>query len=207
MWQGSWGLVDPVGEEGEGDGLGVAGLDGRGGEVDGAAVEARRGAGLEAAELEAELAEGAGEALGGGFADAAALGSGLAGVHEGLEEGAGGDDDGAGQVDGLRRGTRTPAIAAVSTRIASTISWRSDEVGLAFDGELGEALVGFLVALGAGAVHGGALAAVEQAELDGGGVGEEAHGAAEGVDLADDLALGDAADGGVAGHLADGVDS
>ena len=37
------------------------------------------------------------------------------------------------------------------------------------------------------------------------GVDDLAHLAAEGVDLADDLALGDAADGRVAAHLRDGV--
>ncbi len=38
-----------------------------------------------------------------------------------------------------------------------------------------------------------------------GGVDRPAHRAAQGVDLADDLPLGDAADGRVAAHLADGV--
>src|SRR5205807_7661365 len=45
--------------------------------------------------------------------------------------------------------------------------------------------------------------AVEHAELDAGGVDREAHEAAEGVDFADHLPFGEAADGGVAGHLAD----
>ena len=36
-------------------------------------------------------------------------------------------------------------------------------------------------------------------------VGAPAHDAAQGVDLADDLPLGDAADGRVAAHLPDGV--
>jgi len=54
-------------------------------------------------------------------------------------------------------------------------------------------------------VHRRPLAAIEQAELDGGGVGQEPHRAAEGVDLADDLPLGHAADRRVAGHLADRV--
>ena len=45
---------------------------------------------------------------------------------------------------------------------------------------------------------------MQHAELDAGFVGDEAHQAAEGVDLADDLALAEAADGGVAGHAAEG---
>ena len=58
-------------------------------------------------------------------------------------------------------------------------------------------LVEFLVGLGARRVHGRPLGAIEHAELDGAGVDALAHFAAEGVDLADNLPLGDAADGGV----------
>ena len=77
---------------------------------------------------------------------------------------------------------------------------------LPLDGELGEGLIRLLVGLGSRAMHGGAFAPVEQAELDGGRVGDHAHRAAEGVDLADDLPFRHAADGRVAAHLADGVD-
>ena len=50
----------------------------------------------------------------------------------------------------------------------------------------------------------GTLGAVEQAELDAGGVGDAAHQAVEGIDLAHEVALAEAADGRIAGHLADG---
>ena len=46
---------------------------------------------------------------------------------------------------------------------------------------------------------------VEQTELDADGIGYFAHDAAERIDLADQVALGDAADGRVAGHLGDEV--
>ena len=59
--------------------------------------------------------------------------------------------------------------------------------------------------MGAGAPDGGAAGGVEEAELDAAGVGYFAHDAAEGVDFADEVALGYAADGGVAGHLGDEV--
>ena len=55
-------------------------------------------------------------------------------------------------------------------------------------------------------MHGGPLAAVEHAELDAGGVDGPAHGAAEGVDFADDLPLAHAADGRIAAHQGDGVE-
>ena len=51
-------------------------------------------------------------------------------------------------------------------------------------------------------VHGRALAAVEHAVLDAAGVRRAAHLAAEGVELAHEMALARAANGGVAGHVA-----
>ena len=62
-----------------------------------------------------------------------------------------------------------------------------------------------LVGLGARRPYGRPAAGVEQAELNAGGVDHLAHQAAQGVNLAHQVALGDAADGGVAGHLRDEV--
>ncbi len=79
------------------------------------------------------------------------------------------------------------------------------EVGLGFEDLAHFEAVGLLVTLGAGRPDGGAARGVEQTELDADGVGDLGHDAAESVDLADDVSLGDAADGGVAGHLRDEV--
>jgi len=79
------------------------------------------------------------------------------------------------------------------------------QAGGALDGVLHGPLVELLVGLGAGRVHGRSLGPVEHAELDGAGVDDLAHFASQGVDLADDLPLGHAADGRVAAHLGDGV--
>ncbi len=83
------------------------------------------------------------------------------------------------------------------------------EVGLGLENLLHFDAVLLLVTLGAGRPDGGAARGVEQAELDADGVGDLGHDAAESVDLANDVSLGDAADGGVAGHLGDeiGVES
>src|SRR5439155_25640514 len=54
-------------------------------------------------------------------------------------------------------------------------------------------------------VHGRAFAAVEQAELDAGGINRLAHHPAQGIDLPYDLSLGHTADRWVATHLGDGV--
>ena len=126
-------------------------------------------------------------------------------MHQGLEERAGGHDDGARAVVDRRPGSATPDDPPVldDDRLDHLLPER--QVLLPLDGQLGQELIGLLVALGAGAVHRRPLAAVEQAELDGRGVGEHAHRAAQGVDLADDLPLGHAADRRVAAHLADGV--
>ena len=63
------------------------------------------------------------------------------------------------------------------------------------------------VGLGARAAHRRALAAVEDAELDAGGVGGAAHQPVERVDLAHQMALAEPADGRIAGHLADRVEA
>ncbi len=66
--------------------------------------------------------------------------------------------------------------------------------------------VELLVALEAGGLDGRAFGGVQEAEVDGGLVGDPAHLAAQGVDLLDELALGKTPDGGVAGHQRDGVE-
>jgi hypothetical protein len=86
------------------------------------------------------------------------------------------------------------------------LSLLDEEVGDAFELLAHLHAVESLVALGAGAPDGGSAGGVEQAELDAAGIGDLAHDAAEGVDLADQMSLGDAADGGIAGHLRDQVE-
>src|SRR5580658_2581267 len=80
------------------------------------------------------------------------------------------------------------------------------EVGLVFEDFAHFYAIKLLVALGAGAPDGGTAGGVEQAKLDADRVCDLAHNAAESVDFADQMALGDAADGGVAGHLGDQVE-
>ena len=98
MWQASCGGLDPVGQERERDRVVVARLDLQPREVDRPAVEPGRRAGLEPPELEAERAQAPREPFGRDVARAAAGGLDLAGMHQGLEERAGGQDDGAGAV-------------------------------------------------------------------------------------------------------------
>jgi hypothetical protein len=184
----------------------VAGLLFELGKINGVACEAWGCPGFQAAELEAERGERCREAAGRLFADAAALGFFFAGVHEGAEESAGGDDDGAGgnfaarfEEDAGNSGALTGGDKAVND------AGNDGEVRAIFGEKLLHLLRVFVfVSLGARRLNGGALGAIEHAELDAGGVDGEAHEAAEGIDLADHLAFGEAADGGIAGHAADG---
>ena len=80
------------------------------------------------------------------------------------------------------------------------------EARLAVERGLDRVLIGLAVHLGAGGAHGRPLAHVERAELDARGVGPEAHHAAEGVDLAHHVALGEAADGRIAGEVPEAVE-
>ena len=61
------------------------------------------------------------------------------------------------------------------------------------------------VGLRAQRVHGWPFAAVEHPVLDAGLIGRARHLAAERIELAHEVALARTADGGVAGHVADGV--
>ncbi len=191
---------DPPGQEREGDRVVVARLAHQAVEVDGPAVEPRGRAGLEPSQLEAERQEAPGEPIGRGVAGAAARGLDLAGVHQRLEEGAGGQDNGPRAIRGAAPATdaRDPAPLD-QERLDHLLA--EGEVLLPFDGLLGQELVGFFVALRPGAVHRRALAPVQKTELDGGRVGEYPHGATQRVDLTNDLPLGHAPDRRVAAHL------
>ncbi len=98
----------------------------------------------------------------------------------------------------------SPLTRPDSTSRSSTAPSMTLEAGGGADRGLHGLPVELAVGLGAGALDGGALGAVEQAELDAGSVGDAAHEAVEGVDLADQVAFAEAANGRVARHFADG---
>ena len=126
-------------------------------------------------------------------------------MNEAVEEGAGGQHHGAGVEP-----------ASVAGHHAGDPAVRHDEVldaafdhlkiGRRADGGLHGGLIERPVGLGAGALDGRALGAVQEPELDAGGVGDAAHEAVEGIDLAHQVALAEPADGRIAGHFADGCE-
>ena len=79
------------------------------------------------------------------------------------------------------------------------------EIVLGFQHGLGADWVEDFVALDACCAHGGAFAGVEGAVVDPGAVGVLADETPEGVDFADDVGFGEAADGWVAGQSSDTV--
>ena len=80
------------------------------------------------------------------------------------------------------------------------------ELGLLLDERANRAPVHPAIALRARRPHRRPLAAIEHAELQRRHVGRARHDAAQRIDLASDRPLGDAADGGIARHLADGLE-
>ena len=192
------------GGEGEASGDVVSRLRGHAVEVDGASIDADGGAGFEFIGADAEVAELVGEQGGGGFAEATSGEVDLSDVYSAVEEGAGGEDD----------FTGAKGLALLGDDASRVVIFHEDggdevlsevEVGLVFEQlfpEEGELL---FVALGSGAPHGRSFGTVEHTELDHGVVGDDAGHSAQGVDLADDLSFGDAADSGIARHLRDEV--
>ena len=75
------------------------------------------------------------------------------------------------------------------------------QVGLVFQNLTYRGLVQHAIGLGAGGAHGWSLTAVEDTELDAAEVGGGGHGAAEGIDFLDQMALADPANGRIAAHL------
>ncbi len=124
-------------------------------------------------------------------------------MDEAAQEGAGGQHHGAGSED--------PAVRRHDARDPVAVDGEVLDRGLddfeVRDGgnrRLHGLAVKLAVGLGAGTLHRRPLALIEDAELDAGLVGHAAHEAVERVDLAHEMAFAQAADGGVAGHLADG---
>ena len=202
-------------EEGERLRVGVARLAFEAGGVDRSGGEPAGGAGLEAVETDAGLGQAAADPRGRSLPCPSPRRLGLAGVHDRLEEGPGGEHD-------RRRPVLGPTDDADAdgphrlARLACGREWLEEQAIDEFLAEIEprhllheslhlELVVPF-VGLGPGAVHRRPLGAVEDTEVDPSGVDRPPHEPSQGVDLANELPLADAADGRVAAHLADGVE-
>src|SRR5579871_740044 len=177
-------------------------------EVDGPAIEPAGGPGLEPCQLEPAGGEAIAERFGRAIAGPAALGLAFARVHEGFEKGARGQNHRTGPVYCVAAGLHTddrPTRGGFFEHQRFDDFLAKRQSGLGFDMMFHRELVELLVCLGAGRVHGWAFGAVQHAKLNARGVDYFAHRAAEGIDLAHDLALGNPADGRIAAHLRHGI--
>jgi hypothetical protein len=84
---------------------------------------------------------------------------------------------------------------------------KDGQVGLRFKDFAYGVAIKYPVGLGASGTNGGALARIQGTELNAGPVSGACHCATERIDLLDQVAFTDTADGRVAGHLAKGVDT
>ena len=194
---------DPVGHDRERLRRVVAGLHFNRGPVDGRAIEPRRRAGLQSSERKADSFEGSRKPHRRRLADPARRPVLFAEMDQAPQEGPGGDDHGTGG-----------KLAAIAQANAGDPAVRDDQlIRLAFDhAEIGglpdRGLHGggvkLAVRLGPRSADCRALAAVQHPELDAAGIGDAAHQAIQGIDLADQMTLAETADGGIAGHGADG---
>ena len=203
MWQGSCrGCSGASPEIGEHRARIVAVLLAQSREIDAAAVDARRRAGLQAADAQGKLAQPRGQTIRGRIAGAAA--------RHGSR----------GRRECGRRGTCRPSArrCAPETRCRSAVTqpatrspcsvrsatscWNSCRFGWVSSSAADGALVQLPVGLRARGAHRRSLAGIQGAELDAGAVGRQRHRAAQRIDLLDQMALADAADGRIAAHLA-----
>ena len=99
--------------------------------------------------------------------------------------------------------SRTPVTRASTTR-SSTSASITVKFAVCRIACLHRRRIELAVGLGARTAHCRSLAAIEHAKLDAAGIGDAAHQAVERVDLADQMAFAEPADGGIAGHGADG---
>ena len=173
-------------------------------EVDAAAVDAGGRAGLEAAQREAVRHQTFCQLGGGVGAVGTAVIVGIADENAAAQVGAGGHDDGLAAVVAVQISVHTADLAVLYIH-ADDLTLVDIEVGGLFQRVFHPDMVAFAVGLHAQAVYGGAFAAVQHPALQVGGVRGNAHQPAQGIDLADEMALGRAADGRIAGHIADKI--
>ncbi len=81
------------------------------------------------------------------------------------------------------------------------------EPRLRFDCSANGLAIQLAIRLRARGADGRPLAGIQRAELDAGGIGGARHDAAQGIDLANQVALADATDGGIAAHRTDSLDA
>ena len=203
MWQGSCGAVISRRQRREELRLGIAVLELERRPVDRRAVEPRRRPGLEPAEREPGAVQALGERDRGRIAEAASGRPLVAEMDHPAQERAGRDHDCAAGDGAAVARDRDRSLAPATDRIRSASPSTTIRSGVSPIERLHGAAVELAVSLGARALDGGSLAAIENPELDAGRIGGARHKSVQRVDLAHEVALAQAADRRIAGHVAD----
>jgi hypothetical protein len=125
-------------------------------------------------------------------------------MYNTIKECAGSQDDGAARIEHSVGNDAADAFVIGADTVGGGLS--EVEVGRCLEHRLHAELVSLLVGLSAEGLDGGALGGVEHADVGVGGVGVASHFAAEGVNLADEVAFRWSADGAVAGHEGNSVE-
>ena len=126
-------------------------------------------------------------------------------VNHTAQEGSGGQHHGAGIEAQAHLGHHAGGGFAFDDQVIGGLL-ENPQILLVFQHGANRRLVQHPIRLCPGRAHGRALAAVENPELDTGPIGGAGHGSAQGVDFLDQMALTDATDGRVTGHLSEGFD-
>ena len=197
--------VDAVGQEAERHRFVVGRLHLQPVPGDGAPVQPRRRARLEPAHGQAGAIEIGGQSGRRGFSVTAGGDALVALVDDAVEEGAGRQHDRAGPQFGPLPRRHPDDTVPLQDQALGRSGHQGQVRGRGQFGLHGLA-VQATVDLAARTLHRRTLGAVEQAELDAGDIAQPAHQAIHGVDLAHQMTLAQTADGGVTGHLADGLE-
>src|SRR6185503_12139742 len=184
----------------------IAGLHRESRVVDRATVDARRRAGLETTDAEGQGAQSLGQAVGRRIAGATALIVRQADVDLAAEE----------RADGQHYRPRAELDAGLRDDAANLVAFDQQigdllleqrEVRLVLQHRADRLLVQDAIGLRARRSNGGALARIQDTELDAGAIGRLRHRATERVDLLDQMTLADTADRRVAAHLPERLDA
>ena len=105
------------------------------------------------------------------------------------------------------QGLLPPALELLGQEQIRGLLLKQGQIRLRLEQPANASLVQLPVGLGAGGPHRGSLAGVQRAKLNSSLVGGDRHRTAESIDLPDEVALADAADGRIAAHLPQSLDA
>ena len=197
-------LVGASDEREYGHRIQITRLDAQPAVIDGLAVDTRRRAGLETPLGQGQLTQAGCQRLGRRIGCTPGLVIIQPDMHLAIQEGTCGQHDGLGsELDAKLRDDTHHAITFQQQVIHRLLE--EGQIGLVLQCLPNGLAIQDTVCLGARGSNRGALAGIENPELDTGVIGGNGHDAAQRIDFLDEMPLANAANGRVAGHLTQGV--